>query len=172
MSFIKSTCVITSCNFTPNNQSVQLQFSKYNFTIKTENDKQFIYDIIRRKYILLTPEEWVRQHIVHHILHDHKFPKALVSLEKQLFLNDMSKRTDIVLYNHAAKPVLIVECKAPEIKISQKTFEQIARYNLTLIVPYLWVTNGKTNYLCNIDHQNNTFNFLQQLPPVNEILSA
>ncbi|MFN0274580.1 MAG: type I restriction enzyme HsdR N-terminal domain-containing protein [Chitinophagales bacterium] len=154
----------TKCNFTPKLPAVQLTFSKYNFTIKTDDTQQLIFDVIRRKYVSLTPEEWVRQHIIHYLLYDHHFPKALISVEKQVVVNTLSKRTDIVLYNTSASPKLIVECKAPEVKITQKTFEQIARYNLSLQVPYLWVTNGATHFLCSIDHQKHNFTFLENLP--------
>lgn len=150
---------------------MQLQFSKYDFTIKLENNVQCIFDVIRKKYIILTPEEWVRQHILHFLLTDYKFPKALISIEKQLTVNELAKRTDIVLYNHAGKPVLIVECKASDVKLTQKTFEQIARYNLTLQVPFLWVTNGNMHYFAAIEHKKGIFNFLQQLPPVTTLLA-
>jgi type I site-specific restriction endonuclease len=149
---------------------VQIEFSKYDLSIKVSGQQEFIFDIIRKKYVLLTPEEWVRQHIVHYLINDYKFPKSLISVEKQLFLNDLLKRTDIVLYNHDAKPVLIVECKAPHLKLTQKNFGQIARYNLTLGVNYLWVSNGNKNYLCNINHQEKSFTFLSSLPHKDKLL--
>lgn len=143
---------------------MQIEFSKYDLRTKTENNIQYIFDIIRKKHVVLTPEEWVRQHIIHYLLFDHQFPKSLISVEKKLMLNELTKRTDIVLYNKKGEPVLIVECKAESVPLSQKTFEQIARYNLTLNVPYLWVSNGNTNYLCRIDHILKTFTFLEALP--------
>ncbi len=143
---------------------MQIEFSKYDLRIKSENNIQYIFDIIRKKHVVLTPEEWVRQHIVHYLLYDHQFPKSLISVEKKLTLNQLTKRTDIVLYNKKGLPVLIVECKAESVPLSQKTFEQIARYNLTLNVPYLWVSNGNTNHLCRIDHILKTFSFLEELP--------
>ena len=109
---------------------MEIHFSKYNFKITANGEKQMIFDIIRKKNVVLTPEEWVRQHIVHYLINDYGFPKSLISLEKQLVLNELSKRTNIVLYNQTASPCMIVECKAPEVKITQKTFDQIARYNL------------------------------------------
>ncbi|MFI5172091.1 MAG: type I restriction enzyme HsdR N-terminal domain-containing protein [Chitinophagales bacterium] len=149
---------------------MHIQFSKYDLNIKTEKETSFIFDIIRKKFVVLTPEEWVRQHIVHYLINDHLFPKALISVEKKLVLNDLIKRTDIVLYNRKAKPVLIIECKSEAVNISQKTFEQIARYNLKLNVPYLWVSNGKTNHLCKIDHAANSFLFLDVLPAARELV--
>lgn len=149
---------------------MQVEFSKYDLNIKSENNNQFIFDIIRKRFVILTPEEWVRQHIIHYLITDHQFPKSLISVEKKLVLNGLTKRTDIVLYNRNGEPVLIVECKADSVALSQKTFEQIARYNLTLLVPYLWVTNGKSNFLCRIDHLNKKFSFLKTLPAVNSLL--
>ncbi len=149
---------------------MQIEFSKYDFDLKVENDQQFIFDLIRKKYILLTPEEWVRQHIIHYLISDYKFPKALISVEKQLLLNDLQKRTDLVLYNQHAIPKLIVECKAPAVKLSQKVLEQIARYNLVLKVPWLWVTNGKHHVLCKIDHEQRNWLVYENLPPVSELV--
>ncbi len=149
---------------------MQIEFSSYELKIKSENGVRFVFDIIRKKYVVLTPEEWVRQHLVHYLIYDYKFPKGLISLEKKLTLNNLTKRTDIVLYSPSAKPILIVECKAESVNISQKTFEQIARYNLTLQVPYLWVSNGKTNFLCAINHDDKNFTFLQNLPTLNSLM--
>lgn len=149
---------------------MEIRFSKYDFNITSEAAQQFIFDIIRKKNVVLTPEEWVRQHIVHYLINDYGFPKSLISLEKQLVLNELSKRTDIVLYNHNGAPLLIVECKAPEVRITQKTFDQIARYNLKLKVPYLWVTNGKTNIACSVDLEKGKVTFLDQLPELSVLL--
>lgn len=150
---------------------MQLKFSQYALKLKTENEKQFIYDIVRKKYITLGPEEWVRQHILHYLIFDYHFPKSLISVEKKLTLNELTKRTDILLFNHNSTPLLIIECKAPDIILNPKTFEQIAGYNLTLRVPYLWITNGKQNILSKIDHQTSSFSFLKILPTVDELLS-
>ncbi|MBK7035374.1 MAG: type I restriction enzyme HsdR N-terminal domain-containing protein [Chitinophagales bacterium] len=149
---------------------MHIEFSKYNFRTKSENNIRYIFDIIRKKYVVLTPEEWVRQHIVHYLLYDHQFPKSLISLEKKLTLNELTKRTDIVLYNQKGEPVLIVECKAESVALTQKTFEQIARYNLTLSVPFLWVSNGNVNHLCRIDHTLKKFTFLDTLPSLSELI--
>lgn len=151
-------------------RSMYINFSKYHFNIKVENNTQTIFDIIRKKNVILTPEEWVRQHIIHYLIYDYKFPKTLISVEKQLLLNDLQKRTDIVLFDQQAKPKLIIECKAPEIKLSQDVFDQIARYNLILQVPYLWVTNGSTHYICKIDHQFRSWEFMEALPDMRELV--
>lgn len=149
---------------------MEVRFSKYDFNIIAEGDQQLIFDIIRKKNVVLTPEEWVRQHIVHYLINDYLFPKTLISVEKQLVLNELVKRTDIVLYNRLGLPQLIIECKAPEIRITQKTFDQIARYNLTLKVPFLWVTNGKTNIVCKVDLEKGKVVFLEQLPEISELV--
>ena len=149
---------------------MHIEYSKYNFNIKADENIQSIFDIIRKKYVLLTPEEWVRQHIVHYLIHDYKFPKALISIEKQILLNELRKRTDIVLYNQHVKPKLIVECKAPEIKLTQAVFDQVARYNLKLRVPYLWITNGSNHLISKIDHENQSWSFMETIPAVAELV--
>lgn len=151
---------------------MEVQFTKYDFKITEVDSRQYIFDIVRKKNVVLTPEEWVRQHIVHYLINQYAFPKSLVSLEKKLTLNELTKRTDIVLYNHSGSPLLIVECKAPEVKITQSTFDQIARYNLTLKVPYLWVTNGKTNMLAKVDLETGKVSFADNLPSVEELLGT
>jgi type I site-specific restriction endonuclease len=148
---------------------LQLQFSKYNFSIRVQGDRQEIFDIVRKKYVALTPEEWVRQHIVHYLVSDTGFPKGLISVEKQLLLNGLMKRTDIVLYNQSGSPVLIVECKATDIPVTQAVFDQAARYNLTLLVPYLWVTNGREHFISKIDHAKKAWAMLDELPAVQEL---
>lgn len=150
---------------------MQLQFSKYNFQIKTEPGRQLIFDIVRKKYVTLTPEEWVRQYILHYLIYDHKYPKSLISVEKKVAVNGLPKRTDIVLYNREAQPKIIVECKSPDVALSQKTFEQVARYNLTLQVPMLWVTNGAMHYLCRLSFTGEEHTFLQKLPTAEEIMA-
>jgi len=151
---------------------MEVQFGKYDFTITEVEGQSLIFDIIRKKNVVLTPEEWVRQHIVYYLINQHAFPKSLISLEKKLTLNELTKRTDIVLYNHSGQPLLIVECKAPEVKISQSTFNQVARYNLTLRVPYLWVTNGKSNFACKMDLATGSITFLEKLPSAVELLGV
>jgi len=149
---------------------LQLRFSKYDFNIKVEDNKQTIFDIVRKKYVALTPEEWVRQHVIHYLVQEHEFPKALISVEKKLIVNELVKRTDVVLYNRNAIPVLIVECKAPDIRVTQKTIDQVARYNLTLRVPYLWVTNGSEHVACRIDHVSRSYAFIEELPSGTDLL--
>ena len=123
-----------------------------------------IFDKLRKKYVVLTPEEWVRQHFVHFLIDQKKYPETLIAIEKQLTINNLKKRTDILIFNSDGKPEVVIECKAPSIKISQKTFDQIARYNLQLKADFLIVTNGLTHFYCKMDFKNKTYIFLKNLP--------
>lgn len=149
---------------------MQLPFSDYKFTITERDGKQFIFDRIRKKNIVLTPEEWVRQHLVWYLIEDHGFPATLISVEKKITLHGLTKRTDIVLYNRAAQPVMLIECKAPDIPLSQNTFDQAGRYNLVLRVPYLVVSNGKQFLCAQIDHTLQSFAMLSGLPSAEILL--
>jgi hypothetical protein len=119
-----------------------LNLPTYNFKLKNSQNKTLIFDKLRKKYVVLTPEEWVRQHFVHFLIDQKKYPETLIAIEKQLTINNLKKRTDILIFNSDGKPEVVIECKAPSIKISQKTFDQIARYNLQLKADFLIVTNG------------------------------
>ncbi len=147
----------------------KLNLPEYNFNIRQINDKTEILDKIRKKYIALTPEEWVRQNFVMFLINEKKVPESLISIEKQLVFNRMLKRTDIVVYNNLAIPKIIVECKSPKIKISQKVFEQIARYNMTLKVDYLIVTNGLQHFYCLMDYEKHDYKFIKELPNYDEL---
>jgi len=141
-----------------------LQFPKYQFRFKSSENKVSIFDTIRKKFIILTPEEWVRQHVVHYLIEDKKYPKSYINVEKRIKINGLVKRYDVVVFNPDGSIFLLVECKAPEISISQATFNQIARYNLTLQAQYLMVTNGLNHYFCQLDYKNECYRFLQELP--------
>ena len=123
-----------------------------------------IFDKLRKKYIVLTPEEWVRQHFVYFLIEEKKYPVTLIALEKQLTINNLKKRSDILIFNADGKPEIIVECKAPSIKITQNTFDQIARYNLKLRANYLILTNGLEHFYCKMDFKNETYIFLKDIP--------
>ena len=142
----------------------KLNFPEYNFRFKNKENKALIFDVIRKKFIVLKPEEWVRQHCLKLLIEDKKYPKALINVEKSLKINNLTKRYDIVIYDSDGSIYLIVECKSPKIKISQDAFDQIARYNLTLKASYLMVTNGLNHYYCNIDLKNESYNFLKEIP--------
>ncbi len=141
-----------------------LNLPTYNFKFKNSQNKTLIFDKLRKKYVVLTPEEWVRQHFVHFLIDQKKYPETLIAIEKQLTINNLKKRTDLLIFNTDGKPEVIIECKAPSIKISQKTFDQIARYNLQLKAEFLIVTNGLTHFYCKMDFKNKTYIFLKNLP--------
>jgi len=142
----------------------KLKLPSYNFKLKINQNKPLIFDELRKKYMVLTPEEWVRQHFVCFLIHEKKYPISLIALEKQLTINNRKKRTDILVFNKAGNPEIIVECKAPSIKINQDTFDQIARYNLKLKANYLIVTNGLEHFYCKMDFENETYIFLKEIP--------
>ncbi|MDT8411568.1 MAG: type I restriction enzyme HsdR N-terminal domain-containing protein [Vicingaceae bacterium] len=142
----------------------QLNLPEYDYKVKREHNKEYIFDVIRKKYLVLTPEEWVRQHVVSFLINHKHFPKSFIVIEKGLVFNEMQKRADVLVYNQQLKPLFLVECKAPHIKISEATFEQIARYNMVFKVPYLLVTNGMNHYCCKIDFENESYTFLEDIP--------
>jgi hypothetical protein len=141
-----------------------LNFPFYTFRFKNSENKTAIFDEIRKKFILLTPEEWVRQNVVQYLIIEKKYPKSLINVEKILKINNLIKRYDVVVFNSDGSICLLIECKAPSIKISQKTFDQIAIYNFSLNANFLMVTNGLKHYICQIDFENKKYNFLENLP--------
>ncbi len=142
----------------------KLNFPTFPFRFKNSENKVAIFDEIRKKFIILTPEEWVRQHVTQYLLQEKKYPKSYINVEKLIKINDLTKRYDLVVFQPNGDLFLLVECKAPEVKISQQTFDQIARYNLTLKAKYLMVTNGLNHYFCEMDFENEKYVFLEQLP--------
>jgi len=145
----------------------QLNFPSYNFRFKNSENKVSIFDAIRKKFIILTPEEWVRQHTVQFLVQDKNYPKSYLNVEKLIKVNDINKRYDIVIFKPNGEMFLLVECKAPEVKISQDTFDQMARYNLKLKAEYLMVSNGLNHYFCQMDFENECYIFLEDLPNFN-----
>ena len=148
---------------------IDVQFEDYAFRTKKEAGKNFIFDIIRKKYVVLTPEEWVRQHWVHYLCKTMQYPKALIRVEMGLKVNDLQKRSDIVVFNRSGNPCLIVECKNPDVPITQKTFEQIANYNLTFRVSYLIVSNGVQTYCTQLNLHQKSFSHLDKIPSFIEL---
>lgn len=145
--------------------SVKLNFPTYSFRFKTSDNKTAIFDVLRKKFVHLTPEEWVRQHVVHFLIAEKKYPKSLLNAEKQIKLHQRFKRFDVVAFHPTGKVNLIVECKAPSVKIDQEAFDQIARYNLALDADYLMVTNGLAHYYCQLDYAEEKYRFLPEIPP-------
>ena len=141
-----------------------LNFPKFTFRFKNSENKVSIFDAIRKKFVILQPEEWVRQHCVQYLMEVKGYPKSLINVEKELKINDLKKRYDIVIFNTDGSIHLIVECKAPKIKIKQNTFDQVARYNLALNATYLMVTNGLKHYYCVMDFEAEKYQFLADIP--------
>jgi len=144
-----------------------LNFPKYNFRFKNSENKVQIFDVIRKKFVTLQPEEWVRQHVIHYLIHEKNYPITLINVEKQLELNGLKKRYDIVVFNSDGSIHLICECKAPKIIIDQSTFDQIAQYNLVLKASYLMVSNGLKHFYCKMDFEKEKYTFLTDIPDFN-----
>lgn len=142
----------------------KLNLPNYTFKLKSTENKTLIFDNFRKKYVVLTPEEWVRQHFATFLLKEKNYPLTLIAIEKQLKVLNLVKRTDILVFNTNGEPNIIVECKAPNITINQETFDQIARYNLKLKAEFLVVTNGIHHYYCKMDFKNESYVFLKDLP--------
>ncbi len=144
-----------------------LNFKNYHLKIKIKENKQYVFDEVRKKNILLTPEEWVRQNCIQYLIREKKYPKSLISVEKKLSINTLTKRYDIIIFNSSGEIYLLVECKSPKVKISQKTFDQLSRYNLAFKSRYVMITNGLTHYFCEVDYVNKKYSFLKELPTYN-----
>ena len=140
-----------------------LNLPSFSYKIKHENGMPYILDVIRKKYIKLEPEEWVRQHFIHYIISE-GYPKSLLKVERGHRFNTLNKRSDILAFNREGNPYLLVECKSPDIAITQKVFEQVANYNRTIKAPYLAVTNGLQHYFCEINFEKSSYKMLDGLP--------
>jgi hypothetical protein len=143
----------------------ELNLPSYPFRIRNAGQNKEIFDSLRRKYVLLTPEEWVRQHFIMYICNGLSYPVSLISIEKGFKVNQRHKRADIVVYSSAGVPWMIIECKAPQVTLTQDTFYQAATYHMKLNVKYLVVTNGLNHYCCKFE--NETFSFVEGFPPFN-----
>lgn len=142
----------------------ELNLPPFDYKIIEKDSKPFIFDVIRRQYVALTPEEWVRQHFVHFLISHKGYPQALMANEVQLKLNGMSRRCDTVIYDRTLRPRVIVEYKAPTVNITQQVFDQICRYNMVLQVEYLIVSNGLAHYCCKMDYTTRSYTFLREVP--------
>jgi hypothetical protein len=143
--------------------NLALKYPLFNTKLKKQKNQTFIFDEVRKKWLLLTPEEWVRQHLIHYLILEKKYPISFISIEKEIILNDLKKRYDIVIYNKQLIPVVVIECKAPYIELDKNVVEQALRYNLIVKAKYLMISNGVSDV---------TFNSLNQaviLPDYNEL---
>ncbi len=141
-----------------------LNFPTYNFKVKTEENANYVFDIIRKKYVLVTPEEWVRQHLLWYLIHEKKYPASLISVEKGLEVNGLKKRFDLLVYDNLGKPLLLTECKSPNIKLTQQVFDQIANYNMKFKVKQLLVTNGLQHVMCIFKNDFSSYIFVNEIP--------
>ena len=143
---------------------LRLNLPNYDFKMKTEQGSRQIFDPVRKKMVKLDPEEWVRQNLIQFLNKDKNYPISLMAVEKGLTVNKLIKRFDILCYNNDSKPLFLVECKAPSVKISQAAFDQISIYNLQFKVPFLLVSNGLEHYCCQLDYEKNSYSFLSEIP--------
>lgn len=142
----------------------ELNFPPYPIPLKNKENKTYVWDIIRKKNILLTPEEWVRQHCIYYLMEEKKVPQSLINVEKTIVVGQRKKRYDLVVFTPTRSLSLLVECKAPSVKITQTTFDQIAQYNFSLKSKALMVTNGRDHYFCEMDHTAGQYQFMKELP--------
>ena len=147
-----------------------LNLPEYSFRITEEEGKPYIFDPIRKKSVKLTPEEWVRQNFVRYLTDKGGYPPGLIAIEAPAQWNNLRKRVDILIHNRAGTPVMIVECKAPEVKLDDTVFDQIICYNMGFRVPYIVVTNGLDHFACKADFENNRYDFLVVIPLYEDLL--
>ena len=148
---------------------LQLNLPQYSFRIKKQNEKLVIFDSQRKRYVALTPEEWVRQNFIRFLIEEKGYPAAYLAIEKQLNMNGMKKRCDAILYNEHAQPFLIIELKAPNIAITQATFDQIAVYNAKLKVDFFIISNGIEHFCCKVNLETARYEFFPEIPDFNQI---
>lgn len=149
---------------------LELNLPPFDIKIKKDKEKLFVWDALRKKYLVLTPEEWVRQHFVNFLATQKEYPLNLLANEYQIVLNEQKKRCDSVAFGRNGQPLAIIEYKAPSVKITQEVFDQIIRYNIILKVKYLIVSNGLEHYCCLIDYDKQNFQYLEDIPHYNELL--
>jgi type I site-specific restriction endonuclease len=138
--------------------------------IRMKGEKQEVFDNVRKKFVALTPEEWVRQHFIHYLTDHRKVPRSLIAVEASLRYHRLKKRSDIVVFGKDGAPCLVVECKAPEVTVTQAVFDQVAMYNMSLKVPFLAVTNGMVHFACYIDHVTGKITFLKEIPEYEQMV--
>lgn len=143
---------------------MQLKFPTYKFKTKSEQNTNYVFDIVRKKYVVLTPEEWVRQHVLHYLTLDKNYPQSLLAVERGLNMNGRKKRFDVLAFNKNGQPRLLIECKSPDIEINRAVFEQIAVYNSVFQVKQLLVTNGLQHIVVQYSNDFQQYTFLEDVP--------
>ena len=147
----------------------RLNLPSYETKFQEKGGKQLIFDFLRRKYVALTPEEWVRQHFTHYLVEQKGYPRGLMANEMELRLGEKRLRCDTLLYNRNLQPQMIIEYKAPTIQLQQRVFDQITAYNMLLHVDYLVVSNGLQHYCCRMDYEHHSYAFLREIPHFTEL---
>lgn len=147
----------------------QLNLPEYTFKIAGTEGSEMIFDQIRRKYVRLTPEEWVRQNFIQYLVNEGRYPPGLLGVEVMFLLNKLKRRVDILVHNRSGKPVMIVECKEPEVRIDDRVFDQIVTYNIGLRVPYIVVTNGLVHYACKVRKDQPGYEYINVIPLYEEL---
>lgn len=147
----------------------QLNLPTYDLHLRRTGNRDMIFDVLRRKYVALTPEEWVRQHFVHFLIEHKGYPSALLANEIELRIGEKRLRADTLLYNKELRPHMLIEYKSPTIALTQKVFDQISAYNLLLHTDYLIVSNGMQHICCRMDYEQNTYHFLEEIPDYSEL---
>jgi hypothetical protein len=142
----------------------KLNLPAYQFNIKIVDSKKYIFDFVRKKFVLLTPEEWVRQNFIMYLIHSKKYPGSLMSVERQIKLYGKLFRFDLLIYNKKGDPFMIAEFKSPAVPVTQETFDQVVRYNMALKVDFVLVSNGMQHFICQIDYKTNSYKFLREVP--------
>ena len=148
---------------------IELNLPPYAYKLKQNNGSVQIWDAVRRKYVALTPEEWVRQHFIAYLVGSKKYPLGRIGNEISLSLNGRSRRCDTLVDDAEGQPLVLIEYKAPHISVSQKVFEQAVRYNICFRVPYIMLSNGISHYCCHIDYDSRKYSFLTEIPLYNEL---
>ena len=149
---------------------MEINLPPYNIKLREQDGKRQIFDFLRRRYVALTPEEWVRQHFVNYLLNHKGYPKGLLTNEVELRVGDKKLRCDTLLYNRDTTPQMIIEYKAPQIEITQQVFDQIAVYHHLLHVDYLVISNGMQHYCCRMDYEKREYSFLRNIPNYSELV--
>lgn len=150
----------------------KLNLPEYSFRYKTDEGKTYIFDSFRKKFVRLTPEEWVRQNFAQYLVAEKNFSLTLIAVESAVVVNQNTLRADMIVFNRTGKPLMVAEFKAPDVKISQMTFDQVVRYNMQLKVPFIIVSNGIDHYCCRINYDDNSYVFLSEIPDFGTIIQG
>ena len=142
----------------------KLNLPVYNFRFKSEGTKEYIFDPVRRRFVSMNPEEWVRQNFMQYLIQEKKYPESLMAVEKQIMLFQKQFRFDLLVYNRNGQPFLIAEFKSPDVRISQNTFDQVVRYNMVLRVSLVVISNGIDHFVCKIDYDSKSYKYLREIP--------